>query len=108
MAALDKTDWEILDATADDWEDLEQIYLAACFEVLDAGEEDPRHSPCRYRRVREAVLLQEIADRIRSLVDRDLLAAVHEDGRPVAGRDDLSYVWKAWFRMTSQGKALWE
>jgi hypothetical protein len=108
MDPLDEIDWEILNATADDWEDLEQIFLAVCFEVITSGEEGTPGTGCYYRRVRRAVLLPEIADRIRSLVDCDLLSAVDEEnGRPVTNKDDLSYVWHAWFRMTPQGRDLW-
>jgi hypothetical protein len=100
MVDLDKTDWEILDATADDWEDLEQIYLAVCFEVT--GEEGG------YRRVRPFVLLPEIADRIARLVATGLLAARWgESGDPVTDLDDLSYIWRAWFSMTPQGREVW-
>jgi hypothetical protein len=100
MQALDKLAWEILDATADDWEDLEQIYLAVCFEVT--GEE------AGYRRVRPSVLLPEIADRILRLVAARLLAARWgESGDPVTDLDDLSYVWRAWFSMTPQGREVW-
>ena len=39
MSSLHPLDWEILNATADDGENLEQVYLAVCFEFLpDAGE----------------------------------------------------------------------
>jgi hypothetical protein len=108
MGPLDKIDWEILDATADDWEDLEQIYLSVCFEFTGSSGEGAASTGC-YRRVRRAVLPQEIADRVRNLVDRELLAAVDEEaGRPITSREDLSYIWHAWFRMTPQGKTLWE
>src|SRR5262245_2066858 len=104
MDSLDRTDWDILDATADDWENLEQIYLAVCFEL--SGKES---SSCCYRRARRDIVLEEVADRIRGLVDRGLLAAVNgEDGRPVTDPKDLSYVWKAWFGMTPQGRSIWE
>jgi hypothetical protein len=108
MAALDRTDWEILDATADDYEDLEQIFLAVCFEVVDDRSAAGTTSPC-CRRVREDLLLGEIADRIRKLVDQGFLRAVDEDeGHDVANKEELSYVWRSWFQMTPQGRAAWE
>ncbi len=104
MSVPNPIDWEILDATADDCENLEQIYLSVCFEFLP-DESAGRHA---YRRVRNGLLLQEIADHVRGLVERGLLAAVmDEEGRPPPGRDDLSYVWKAWFAMTPEGRKLW-
>ena len=70
MLPLDETDWEILDATADDCENLEQIYLSVCFEPCDDGPEKGEPGELSYRRRRRTVLLSEIADRVRSLVGR--------------------------------------
>ena len=109
MQILDKTAWEILNATADDWENLEQIFLSVCFEVMTIETEQPGHAEHCLRRVRETVLLAEIADRVRNLVVRGLLTAIDEnEGRPIANPADLTFVWKAWFRMTPEGKRLWE
>src|SRR5437868_3992328 len=101
MLTLDETDWEILDATADDCENLEQIYLSVCFEPCGEGPGNAGRGELSYRRRRRTVLLSEIADRVRSLVDRALLKPVmDEDGGPVASLEDLRYVWRAWFGMT--------
>ena len=109
MASLDRTDWEILDATADDWESLEQIFLLVCFEYSDADSAAAARRGGTYRRVQDAVLLEEIADRVRILLAKGLLTVRQgEGGRAVTEQDDLSYVWKGWFRMTPQGKELWE
>jgi len=109
MFPLDKTDWHILDATADDCENLEQIYLAVCFEFSGEGQDDGEPTSHSFRRRRPTVLLSEIADRIRGLVNRGLLTPVmDEDGGPVGNLDDLRYVWRAWFSMTPAGKSIWE
>jgi hypothetical protein len=109
MDLLERIDWEILDATADDWENLEQIYLIVCYEVTNACDTLSSKATLWRRKVTESLLLSEIADRVRGLVERGLMAAVNEeDGCPVVNKDDLSYIWRAWFRMTAQGKALWE
>ena len=43
------------------------------------------------------------------LVAAGLLAARWEEsGDPVTDRDDLSYVWRAWFGMTPEGRRAWE
>ncbi len=109
MYALDRTAWEILDATADDWENLEQIYLAVCFE-FSAENYEARDAGAYYLRpARGAVLLEEIADRIPELVAAGLLAARWEEsGEVVTDLDNLSYVWRAWFSMTPQGRSAWE
>ena len=79
MQTLAKMDCEILNATADDWENLEQILamIGAC----------PGN-------------LQRTADSIRTLVESSLLDARLEDGTFVTpNSSDLTYVWRAWFHM---------
>jgi hypothetical protein len=108
MNVLDKTAWEVLNATADDCENFEQIYRLICYELFPDAEA-PNHLPYHLRPVHNPILLSEIANRIRELVDEGLLAIVmDEDGHPWQNRDDLSYVWRAWFSMTAEGKSAWE
>ncbi len=106
MLTLDRTAWEVLNATADDWENLEQIYLMVC---LEFSAEDYERQGFYYRPTRGAPLLEEIADRIRDLVEAGLLTPVMgENGCPVRDLADKSYVWRAWFAMTPAGRAAWE
>jgi hypothetical protein len=102
MFPLHPVDWEILNATADDCENLEQIYLAVCFEFMPAGEGDGA-----FRRLSASVPLSEVADRLRNLVGNGLLNAVTDDGRPSPDYRCDEYVWKAWFAMTVEGRRLW-
>src|SRR5262245_63472701 len=107
MTTLDKTAWEILNATADDLENLEQIYLQVCYQLMATpGTRD--EAVYDYRPIRGAPLLSEIADRIRGLVDQGLLAVAMDEDPPGPDRDGLSYIWRAWFRMTPQGRSIWE
>jgi len=86
MQPFDQISWEILNATADDWENLEQIY---------------RLLP------RDVASLEEIADRLPRLVATGLLnARVGENGTPPS-LADFRYVWHAWFAMSAQGRAVW-
>jgi hypothetical protein len=106
MQTLDKTAWEILNATADDCENLEQIYLQISFELLPSGDSQ---SAYLYRPAPRAPSLSEIADQIRKLVREGLLQVeMNDKGRPPGKRQDLSYVWRAWFGMTGLGRTLWE
>jgi hypothetical protein len=108
MQSLDKIDWEILDSTADDCENLEQIYRQVCYEVI-ATPEEPGKGFYDYRLAKPAMLLSEIAERIRALVQKGLFAIVmDENGNPWNDPEDLSYVWKGWFSMTPKGRKLWE
>lgn len=54
MPALDKIAWEILNATSDDWEDLEQIYQSVCF---DCSRE--KHDAYYLRPVKGAPMLRK-------------------------------------------------
>jgi hypothetical protein len=106
MQPLDRTAWEVLNATADDCENLEQIYRMVCLEFSPEAFE--RQGFC-YRLARGAPLLEEVADRICSLTKAGLLFAVmDENGDPVHDFEDASYVWRAWFAMTPAGRAAWE
>jgi hypothetical protein len=108
MYPIDKTDFDILNVTADDSENLEQIYRGVCYELVpgDGANGIDTHD---YRPVRGAPLLTEVADRVRLLVERGLLKIVmDQEGRPWQARNDLSYVWRAWFSMTPQGRSAWE
>src|SRR5437763_3453296 len=108
MQALDKLAWEVLNATADDCENIEQIYCQLCYELLPV---EPQPGPMNlvFRHTRVDVLLSDIADRIRQLVEGGLLEPVmDEEGRPWQGREDLSYVWRAWLVMTPEGRSTWE
>jgi hypothetical protein len=108
MHALDKTAWEILNATADDCENLEGIYRQVCYELINTfGSMDT----CAYvyRPLEGAPSLSELADRLCQLVEQGLLAvAIDEKGRPRQSSDDRSYVWREWFSMTPQGRSVWE
>jgi len=99
MSALDRTRWEVLNATADDCENLEQIYLMIC--RPDRNGAGPKGG--------DTPFLFELAASIRQLVDDGLLEIVtDENGKPWQKSNDLSYVWRCWFRMTPQGRLAWE
>ena len=65
MQALDRIDWEILNATADDCENLEEIFLSLAFDLSPLGFEGNGHAV--YRRTKEPILLFEVANRVRRL-----------------------------------------
>ena len=102
MTSLHPIDWEILNAAADDCENLEQIYLAVCFEFQANGGDGAG----AFRPLRGAAPLAEIAERLRGLAAGGLLTSVADDGRPVDSGDD-GFVYKAWFAMTPEGRRLW-
>lgn len=104
--ALEKIDWDILNATADDWENLEQIYHMVC---LEFSAENYETGGFYLRPIPDAPLLEEIADRIGHLFEASLLEGRLENGNTVSpGKVDANYMWRGWFRMTPQGRQIWE
>jgi hypothetical protein len=105
MANIDKVDWEILNATADDWENLEQIYRAVCFEVYPEKSGESGNENYLLRPVGGAPTLEELADRIHKLVADNLLIPRFAENENLPGRpDDL---WRGWFQMSSLGRKVW-
>jgi hypothetical protein len=92
---LSLIEWEVLDAASDDVENLEQLYRMVALEF--DGE-------C-WRERNPIVLLSEIADTIQNLMRRQFLVPVmDENGSPVDNPSDQSLVWRAWFRLTDDGR----
>jgi hypothetical protein len=106
MTQLTHTEWLVLNATADDAENLEQIYRSVAFECSRDPDHPADPDSCCWREARPPILLGEIADAIRSLVARGLLIR-RWDPAELPLLDDLSYVWKAWFEMSEAGRSLW-
>lgn len=106
MSNLTSLEFEVLTATMDDVESLEQIYslLALEFSAENYRPSDP--NAFYLRRAKDAPVLEEIADAITKLMAQGLLAARREDGSHVTGLDELSIVWKGWFYPTEQGREL--
>ena len=105
MSRLSKTQWLILNATADDFEDLEQIYRSICLEF--SAERYDRSDPKAFywREGADAVPLSEIVDALRFLIDHDMLSARLPEGDIVAPlSNELSYLWRAWFGITAAGR----
>ena len=107
MKTLTKADWEILNATADDWENLEQIYQSICFDFSPEELSRANEGAFYLRPAKGASPLHELADRIYDLVQSGLLEARLEGSRAVTDLGDRSFVWRAWFRMTSSGRSIW-
>lgn len=108
MCELDKTAWEVLNATADDWENLEQIYHLICLDFSAEHYADREAGTFYLRAAQGAPLLQEIADRLCTLVEAGLLEARSDSATSAPDRQDRSFVWRAWFRMTPEGRKVWE
>jgi hypothetical protein len=89
MESLTAIEWDVLNATADDPENLEQIYQSI-----------RRHAA-------SPVLLADVADAIRTLLDGGLLVARDEQGRQVDDVSDSMPLWREWFSMSDRGREVW-
>ena len=106
MRQVTSTEWLVLNATADDAENLEQIYRSLAFEYFADPNRPADPNLCHWRESRPPIRLREIAEAIQSLVARGLLVP-RWDPLEESKTDDLSYVWKAWFEMSEEGRSLW-
>jgi hypothetical protein len=106
MAPLTKTQWLVLNATADDFEDLEQIYRS--INLAFCPQESGVVAAPSWRDAEDRIPLAEIAECIREMVDQGRLTARMSDGGGRPDMRDLSYVWKGWFQMTPEARELVE
>ncbi len=106
MTVLTKTQWLVLNATADDFEDLERIYRSLNLEFC--AQESAAANSSYWRDANDKVPLAEIAECIRSLVTQGLLTVKMTEGGGPPSTHDLSYLWNGWFQMTTEGRALVE
>jgi hypothetical protein len=93
---------EVLDATADDWESLEQIFLSVRFEFISDTCDLSAPSTWQWRERNAGITLGEIAESITSLVQSGALRARREDNTDLlrlSGDDVL----KCWFRNAKKG-----
>ncbi len=107
MSALAKAQWLILNATADDYEDLEQIYRSICLEFSSERYKPSDPTSFYWRQAKDPVALSEIVDNLRLLVNDGLLAVKMADSGVLPDTsNDLSYLWQGWFRVTPKGRAI--
>jgi hypothetical protein len=105
MMNLTRTQMLVLNSTADDWENLEQIYRSVCLEYLPDISGSSPGSLC-WRQGRFFIELSEVVDALQSVVEEGLMAVKSSDGKDVEDfRRDLSYLWRGWFKMTPEGRA---
>jgi hypothetical protein len=110
MVRLSKIEREILDATADDVENLEQIYRTVTLQFVEcpSGSGGPLLTPGYFRERADSFPLSSVANAIPRLVGKGLLRPVmDEDGHPWEDDADITMVWRAWFGMTDEGKRAW-
>jgi hypothetical protein len=106
MATVTTTQWLVLNATADDFEDLERIYQSICLQFSSEKYAPSKRESFYLREAADAVPLAEIIEAIRSLIDLGLLSVRFPGDDTVAGAgNDLSYLWRGWFGITDRGRA---
>ena len=107
MDPISRTQWLIMNATSDDYEDLEQIYRSTALE-FSAERYNPTDADAFYwREAKEALLLSDIVDNIRLLVSQGLLSVKLATANVLPDtNNDLSYLWRGWFRITPKGREI--
>ncbi len=86
ISRLSNLERDVLNATADDAENLEQIYKSL-------------------QTIPSPVTLTEIAETMRELIAKGWLKPrADEAGRPVNQPDDPTLIWRGWFEMTTAGR----
>jgi hypothetical protein len=105
MNSLTKTQWLVLNATADDFENLEQIYRSMALEFSAERYSTSDTKAFYWRESADCVPLSEIVEAVRFLVDHHMLSIRLSEGEFVSpASDDFSYLWRAWFGITVAGR----
>lgn len=95
MTDLSHVESLVVNETLDDAENLEQIYRSLMPQAAPPSHPESPGGKHTYSETASQVTLAELADAIRSLVERGLLIVHHDPAEPPA--NDLSYVWRCWF-----------
>jgi len=104
MSSLTQIEWLILNETKDDSENLEQLYRALAFEFSPIHYQSNVPDAYYWRESDPPILLADIADAVRSLVEKGLLSVRHAPSDAPA-TNDVSYVWRSWFQASPEGRA---
>ena len=107
MRSLTKIEWLILNETQDDSENLEQLYRALAFEFSPIHYQANAPDAYYWRESAPPILLADIADAVRSLVEKGLLIVRHHPADDSA-MNDLSYVWRSWFQASPEGRGMFQ
>lgn len=106
-ANLTELQLTILDGMADDYEDLEQLYLYA--NRIPAEEE---HADVRFPRmlVQVSFHLRDLVDEIRNMLDQGYIEAKYSNDERVAPLNPLNIelLHHYWFGATDKGMTLWK
>jgi hypothetical protein len=106
MPSLTPVEREVLNATSDDFESLEQIYCSVCFEFSSEAYKPSDPTAFWFRNRPNSPSLAEIADAIKTLFEQGLLESRIEDGTWVSSLKDASLMWTGWFHATRKGYSL--
>lgn len=100
---ITKTEVLVLNAASDDYENLEQIYRSLVLEFSPDNYDPLKTNFFGWREAADAPSLSKLADAIKLLTNKGLLAGRTENGMPIAIPFDSSVVWQGWFRTTELG-----
>jgi len=106
MVMSNPLELQVLNTTSDDIENLEQIYRSLSLEFSSQHFRPDDPTAFYWRAAHDGPSLADIANSLRSLIEKGLLEVRTEDGRSTNSLTDLSVIWSAWFRATPAGRNL--
>ncbi|HQU44190.1 MAG: hypothetical protein B7Z73_07840 [Planctomycetia bacterium 21-64-5] len=104
MTELTHVESLVINEILDDAENLEEIYRSLATQPAPMLRADSRVGTATLPETRAGIALAELADAIRSLVERRLLVVRHDPAE--APVNDLSYVWRCWFEAGTEVREL--
>lgn len=100
---ISKTEMLILNATSDDYENLEQIYRSLVLEFSPENFDPLNANSYYWREASDAPSLADVANAIKGLVDKGLMEGKTRNGDPIETPIEPVWVWEGWFRPTKLG-----
>ena len=95
---------EVLNAVADDVENLEHIYKSLALDFSAENYQSGDVSAFYWRQREPQIFLADIADALITLTQKGLLTVRLEDGQAIV--TGFEYAWQGWFGLTQWGRAM--
>jgi hypothetical protein len=104
VLTLTEFESDVLNAMADDIENLEQIYKSLALEFSPENYQSGDVSAFYWRQREPQIFLADIADALTTLTRKGLLTVRLEDGQAISS--GFEYAWQGWFGLTQLGRAM--
>ena len=102
--ALQKVDYEVLDAASDDWESIEDIFLFVRFDLVTVQHERADGNAMYWRERNKEISLWDIARSIDRMVQSGRMFARLEDGT-ITPTPPKGLCTECWYKTTDAGRS---